>query len=218
MKIKITKEIATVIVLALSVIAILGGRWITGFYGKGKIVVLADEKSKGNLDAEIRIIEYTDFQCPACSMGAKVLHEYLKLYPDKIFLTYRHFPLPSLHPEAVRMAIYAECTAKQGKFWPYHDYLFENAHLLSRSISPAGKMRDKAQELQLDMKAFNTCVDAPETELTVLQEKEAGKDLGVQATPTYFLNGVMVVGSANIKKELEKILGIPVKALHDEKN
>ena len=217
MKIKMTRQIATIIVLALSVMAIFGGRWITGFYGKGHKLILENKKSKGNPDAGIKIVEYTDFQCSACSVGANVLHEFMNLYSDQIFLTYRHYPLPSMHPQAVKMAIYAECAAEQGKFWPYHDYLFENASVLSRSLSPAGKMQDKAGELQLDMKAFNACVDEPETELTVLQEKDSGKELGVRATPTYFLNGEMVVGSGNIKKELEKILGIPTKAPNDEK-
>ena len=218
MKIKMTRQIATIIILALSVMAIFGGRWITGFYGKGHKLILENKKSKGNPDAGIKIVEYTDFQCSACSVGANVLHEFMNLYSDQIFLTYRHYPLPSLHPYAVKMATYAECSAKQEKFWAYHDYLFENARVISRSISPVAKMLGQAEQMQLDMEKFKVCVESSEAELTVLQEKDAGKKLGVRATPTYFLNGEMVVGSGNIKKELEKILGIPTKAPKDEKN
>jgi len=208
MKLRFNKEIVTVVVLLVSVAVILGVRWAKGYYQKKQRVVVTDKKAKGNPEAPIQVIEYTDFLCPACAGGANALKKFMDVYPDQIFLVYRHFPLPQLHPYAITAAIHAECAAEQDTFWPYHDYLFENAKLITHSISPRRKLMDKAKELQLDMDKFEACVESPDAELAVLNDKSSGRELGARATPTYFVNGEMIVGSGNIKTKLTTILDI----------
>src|SRR6185503_18470178 len=81
-------------------------------------------RAKGNPAASLKIIEYMDFQCPACAKGAMYLHDTLAQKPNDIYLEVKYFPLEKAHTHAIRAARYAECAARQGKFWQFHDEVF----------------------------------------------------------------------------------------------
>ena len=161
----------------------------------------------GNPYAPIHVIEFTDFQCPACRDGALFLKEYMEQRPGKIYLQFKHYPIFNLHSYAKTTSIYAQCASQQGKFWPMHDQLFEGAMSLKHSLSVAGRLNRMAKSIGLDLEKLKMCVADPATEEIILRNKEEGKASGVKATPTYFVNGQMVVGKTALNRELEKYLG-----------
>jgi len=165
-------------------------------------------KAHGNPQAEIHIVEYTDFQCPACKKGAFLLADLFKKFPDKVYVEYRHFPISAIHRHALKAAIYAECAAKQDKFWPFHDLLFAKSKWWGRGISAEWRFDEMAQEVGLNLNELHICKDKEDIEKTVMTEKEAAGKMGVRATPTYFINGKMIVGPKSLITEVEKLLGI----------
>jgi protein-disulfide isomerase len=203
---KINKIFATIALLFILAVAILGLRWLswTLFPPTGGVQIEA--KTKGDPKAPIQIIEYTDFQCPACSKGDLKVKSYLERFGPKIYLEYRHYPLEEMHKFALRAAVYAECASGQNKFWPMHDLLFFRQGLWKQSENIENDFKVMAVEADLDLTQLAACVADPKTEKKIRQEKEQGQFLGVQATPTYFLNGKMVVGSGVLADELDKEL------------
>jgi protein-disulfide isomerase len=158
----------------------------------------SEPHAKGPDDAPVTIVEFSDFQCPACGQAFLDLHDVVRRRRD-VRLVFRHFPLDqrcndniehAVHPVACLAACAAECAAQQGKFWEYHDLLFENQ---------AGLARDNlfafARDLGLDMPRFRTCLDAPETVDLVREDVRAGSALGIQSTPTIFINGRRIQGA-----------------------
>ncbi len=208
------KWVATAILIIIQIAFIRAGRQIWGPGRSGPAGPAAAEgvseapaKSLGWPDAPVEIIEYTDFQCPACTAGARVVHDAFERYPEKIYLEYRHYPIPGLHPRAVRIAVYAQCAARQGRFWPYHDLLFEYRRELMRYPDFEDKLRDLASWEGLDLPKLEACVRDTRTEEAVLAEKREGRRRGVRATPTYFINGEMVVGARSLGGKLMEIFG-----------
>ena len=161
-------------------------------------VVREDAAVKGPANAPVTIVEFSDFQCPACAQAFRDLHELLSRRTD-VRLVFRNFPLDSscnealpraLHPNACLAAMAAECARQQDRFWEYHDRLFEN----QRSIERDALFRF-ARELGLDIAKFRTCLDAPETRARVSEDVRAGIAAGIESTPTLFINGRRIDGA-----------------------
>ncbi len=162
-------------------------------------VVGGEEHTKGNPDAPVTIVEFSDFECPACAEAFRDLKDLLRSRND-VRLVFRYFPLdascnPALqgrspHPDACRAAFAAECAGEQHRFWEYHDALFENQRALDRD-----SLFRYARDLALDIPAFRTCLDAPETRARVARDITAGIGVGVASTPTLFINGRTVDGA-----------------------
>ena len=158
----------------------------------------ADAPSKGSPSAPLTIVEFSDFQCPACGHAFKDLHELTRTRTD-IRLVFRHFPLDSscneampraLHPDACQAAIAAECAGRQSRFWEYHDLLFANQRTLDRD-----SLFRYAREVGVDIAAFRTCLDDPATKSRIADDVRAGIAAGVESTPTLFINGRRVDGA-----------------------
>jgi len=164
-------------------------------------------KAKGNPSGSIHVVEYSDFQCPACTRASRTLKQYFEKYSSRMYVEFRHYPIPRLHPYAITSAVFSECAAKQGKFWDYHDLLFETNREWSRSLRVRGRLMDMAEGIGMEMESFRRCVVDPSVEIEVLEEKSNGSGLGVHATPSYFINDQMVVGSRSLKEKLETLLG-----------
>jgi protein-disulfide isomerase/uncharacterized membrane protein len=153
---------------------------------------------KGGENAPITIVEFSDFQCPACGHAFADLRDLVRARSD-VRLIFRHFPLDaacnpgmthSLHPDACHAAVAAECAGQQSKFWEYHDELFENQRSLDRD-----SLFRYARELGLDIAAFRTCLDDPATMERIRADVDAGTKMGVDSTPTIFINGRRVDGA-----------------------
>ncbi len=160
--------------------------------------------TRGPLDAPVVIVEFSDFECPFCARVAPVLDELLRAYPSKIRLVFKHSPLPS-HPKAPLAHEAALAAGDQAKFWEMHDLLFANQRRLD-----ARDLVRYAKQLDLDMKAFNQALRSHRYRAMVEQDLTEARGLGVDATPTFFINGRKVVGArplADFKKVVETQLG-----------
>ena len=149
--------------------------------------------STGPADAPITIVEFGDFQCPFCRQWQQVTYQPLMAaYPGKIRLVYRDFPLTSIHPNAFPAAEAAQCANEQKAFWPYHDKLFS-----SENLSDAIYVQ-YAQELNLDMTKFNTCLANKPYDKYIQDNSDFAVKTGVDSTPTFFINGLALIGAQPI--------------------
>ena len=150
----------------------------------------------GNKDAQVKIIEYSDFQCPACGAAEPVARQIAEEFGDKISFEYRHFPLTSIHQYSFKAAEASECANDQGRFWEYHDILFRNQNSLKVS-----DLKRYADTLGLDTKSFNACLDSGAKKDIINLETREALAAGSTGTPTFFINGKKL---ANWKYELFK--------------
>jgi len=155
--------------------------------------------SKGPADAPLTIIEFSDFECPACGMAFHDLHDLAEQHPELVRLIFHHFPLDSdcnpnvtvrMHRSACGAAIASECAARAGKFWEYHDLLFRAQDKLGRDDLIA-----KAVGLGIPAETFTACLDDPTARARVLGDTGAGAKVGVKSTPTLVINGRVVEGA-----------------------
>jgi protein-disulfide isomerase len=146
-------------------------------------VPTAGAPETGPNDAPITLVEFSDFQCPYCSVATPQLQLVLKTYPTQVRLFFKHFPL-DMHSQAALAADAAVAAQKQGKFWPMHDALFASHNDLSRATILA-----LASAVGLDMKRFEADLDSPEIRKAVAHDLEDGSNVGVMSTPTLFIDG-----------------------------
>jgi protein-disulfide isomerase len=144
----------------------------------------------GPADAPITIVEFSDYECPFCRRWHNEVYEpLLAAYPGKIRLVYRNLPLTSIHPDALAAAEAAMCAGEQDAYWSYHEKLFS-----SESLGKAVYVQ-YAQDLSLNMKTFNACLSAHKYQRAIESDSDFAINLGVSSTPTFFINGLAVVGA-----------------------
>jgi len=143
-------------------------------------------------DAKITIVEYSDYQCPACGYFHPIIEKLKDHYGEKMEVKYRYFPL-STHQFAALAARAAQAAKNQEKFKAMHDMLFENQDSWSSSGNPQAQFENYAREIGLDMEQFREDLNAAETQRIVMEAKKEGQRLGVDATPTFFVNGEKLV-------------------------
>ncbi|HAL17890.1 MAG TPA: hypothetical protein DCP32_14445 [Anaerolineaceae bacterium] len=149
------------------------------------------DPSYGPADAPITIIEFSDFECPYCQRWhAEVWKKLAAAYRSQIRLVYRDFPLYSIHPNAGPAANAAECAKEQGKYWEFHDLLFSGAEKLGESA-----YQTYASALNMDLNAFQQCLDESRYEAEVTADFEYASSIGISSTPTFFINGVALIGA-----------------------
>ncbi len=153
-----------------------------------------------NSDADVVIEEFSDFECPFCKQQLPILKQVKSVYGDKVAIVYRHFPISQIHPNAYKAAEASECAKDQGKFWEYHDLIFQNQDRVSRDALEA-----YAAKLNLNMDQFNECMDTNQKFSIVQADFAEGSSRGVQGTPTLFINGQMLVGAQSFAKLKEVI-------------
>jgi protein-disulfide isomerase len=165
-----------------------------------KIEVATDgEPSLGPDNAPVTIVEFSDFQCPYCRQVQGPLKRVMAEYEGKLKLVFRDFPLRNIHPQAQKAAEAAQCAADQQKFWPYHDRLFAVTNL------QIDDLKKYAQELELNMEQFTSCLDSNKYANEVAEDLQAGQKAGVSATPTFFVNGFPLSGAASYERFKEVI-------------
>ena len=150
-----------------------------------------DDPALGPEDAPVTVIEFSDFQCPYCkSFRDNTFDALQQKYGNKIRFVYRDFPLTSIHPEAMKAAEAADCANEQGKFWEIHDLLFSTQASIGVSNS-----KQLAQQLGLDADKCNQCLDSDKYAQEVQADMNDGNSYGVTGTPTFFINGVRLIGA-----------------------
>lgn len=164
-----------------------------------------DTRVRGPADAPITIIEYSDFECPACQKSQEAVHALLTAFPGKIRLVYRHFPLAGHRFSGIAHQA-SECAHEEGKFWEYHDRLYAEQALWSRLGNPTETFFRYARDLGLDLDRFGSCLVDQRIMRRILLEKEKGNSLKVNSTPTFFINGERVVGPLEFRVKAEALV------------
>ncbi|MEK7543511.1 MAG: thioredoxin domain-containing protein [Patescibacteria group bacterium] len=204
---KLTGESKVLLSILAVTVAIIGGA--TFIFSKPPAppkpiareeLVTADSFQTGNASAAAWLVEFSDFQCPACRTFAPVVDELVTKYSDKLLFVYRHYPL-SQHAFAKPAALAAEAAGEQGKFWEMGKLLFENQDQLS--TAPWG---DLADQLKLDRKKFDAAINSDTLKTKVDRDETDAIRLGLPGTPSFFLNGVMitVASPADLKRAVEE--------------
>ena len=192
------------IIIALIVVVVLG---VAIFNSKKETAnnptsTNATNHLKGKADSTVKLVEYGDFQCPACYSYYPVVKQVAAEYGDRVSVQFRNFPL-SIHLNARAASRAAEAASKQGKFWEMHDLLFENADPNGKtgwvsSNAPTTFFNTFAKEIGIDVEQFKTDFASNEINSRVNADLAAGEKLGVEGTPTFFLDGKKISVNASI--------------------
>jgi protein-disulfide isomerase len=159
---------------------------------RAQIAVDDDPSRGGPTSAPITIVEFSDFQCPFCSRAETVVDDVMKKYGDKVHLVYRDYPL-SFHPNAETAAMGSECAEEQGKYWEMHKAMFANQSKLA-----ASDLVETAGTIGIDKDKFKACLDSGKYRAEVQKDFQDGMKAGVTGTPTFFINGIMIVGARGV--------------------
>jgi protein-disulfide isomerase len=155
-----------------------------------EVAIEPTDPSLGRSSAPITLIEFSDFQCPFCQRVAPTLKKLRETYGDKVRIVWKDFPLTQIHPQAFKAGEAAHCAGDQGKYWEYHDRLFAN----QQSLQPED-LKKHATDLGLDAAAFGACLDTSKYGERVRDGVAQGTRLGVNSTPTIYINGRMLSGA-----------------------
>lgn len=145
--------------------------------------------TRGPATAPVTVVEWSDYECPFCRRAQEVLQRLQGEFPDTVRFVFKDFPLRS-HPNALPAALAARCAGVQGRYWEYHDLLFVAQPDLSRDHLIA-----YARRLGLDAPAFTECLDTARFRDAVLADQREGREAGVRATPTFFINQRKIEGA-----------------------
>lgn len=155
-------------------------------------------RQKGEPGAPVVIVEYSDFQCPACRKAEEPLRSILSLYGKNVRILFKHFPLERVHPLARESAAASECAGRQGRFWEFHDLLYDRQGEWSQGASASERLLKYAREIGLDMKAFQACLGDPSVAAAIHADIEEGNNRWVSSTPTFFINRKRFAGAAQL--------------------
>lgn len=160
--------------------------------------------SIGPEDAEIVIVEFSDFQCPFCRRFHEQTYQaLLDAYPGQIRFIFRNLPLTSIHPEAMGAAVASLCANDQNAYWDYHGKLF------SSEAFGQDTYIQYATDLGLDVTVFTECLSSGKHDAFIQEDMDFSLNLGVQSTPTFFVNGLAIVGAqplSNFQQLIDKEL------------
>jgi protein-disulfide isomerase len=159
---------------------------------------------RGDPEAKVAVVEFSDFQCPYCGSSVTTLNQIAQTYGDRVRIVFKHMPL-SFHPNAPAAHAAAEAAHRQGKFWPMHDKIFAN----QKEMSPE-KYREYARELGLDLKQYDRDVADASVKQRIDADAAEARKLGVNGTPAFFVNGRYLKGAVpfeQIKQLLDEDLG-----------
>lgn len=171
-----------------------------------KLLIRDDSQNISTPSAVVTIVEFGDYQCPACGIAHPTILQVLKDFEGRINFVQRHFPLPS-HKNASIAAQAAEAAGTQGKFWQMHDKLYETQFDWAESGDPIGVFSGFAAELGLDVNKFKEEVSSNKYLAKIQQDMADGASVGVNSTPTFFINGKKFAGALSydqFKKEIEE--------------
>jgi protein-disulfide isomerase len=156
-------------------------------------VEVGNAERLGSENAPVQIVEFADYECPYCQNVNEDLRKLREQFGDQVSLVYKDFPLP-MHPLAARAAEAARCAGAQGKFWEFHDALFQTKKLHS------SELKEEARTLKLDGARFDKCLDSGEQTAVVKKDSQEAQRLGLQGTPSFFIDGHFMSGSIGYER------------------
>lgn len=174
--------------------------WLLAYLGTPKTnggslsdAVSEQDNIKGNIDAKVVLVEYSDFECPYCAQINPIVNQLSEQFaPEDLAIVYRHFPLVSIHDGAEPAARASEAAAKQGQFWEMHDMIFNTQSTWAAQGSAEDFFISLAESLGLESEQFKADMNSDEVKTRVRADISSGNKSGVQGTPTFFLNGSQI--------------------------
>jgi len=183
------------VVLGVILVVIIGGSvWYSGYAAeKNNEGVDANiVHAKGGDEGAVTLVEYSDFQCPACAAFQPIVSDVLDTFGDDVRFEYKHFPLSAIHPFAEQAARAAEAAGQQGKFFEYHDLLFAGQDAWTATPNPTVFFMRYAEELDLDMDKFSRHMRSTILRDKVRADAAKARELALTGTPSFFLNGTQM--------------------------
>lgn len=154
----------------------------------------------GPADAKVTVVEFSDFECPACRVAEPPLRALLKLHEGKVRFVFKHFPLERTHRWARAGAVAAECAGKQGRFWDFHHELYDHQEEWASEKSEE-KLASYAAKLKLDLPAWRSCREDASVQETVTADAKDALNAWVSSTPTFFINGKRFIGGRQLAEK-----------------
>ncbi len=198
------KEIKKLVWVGVIAVVLIGGGILT--YNATKpaekkidstILVRANSHTteQGTRTYPVTIVEFGDYQCPACAYVEPMVEKLLSEYPE-VKLVFRHFPLPG-HQHAMLASRAAEAAGEQGKFWEMHAAIYLNQDIWSRMTDATDAFVEMAKQLNLDVEKFKTDIASDKYDDFIVNDRKDGIDAGVNSTPSFFINGRKYLGGNN---------------------
>ncbi len=196
----------SILILAFAVFFMGGSTQKSGPVDQS-LLVKADSNKIASDSAKVTLVEFGDYQCPACGMAAPVIKQILDEYQGKVGFVFRHFPLPQ-HSNAMIAAKAAEAAGEQGKYWQMHDRLYSAQQEWENLPNPTETFVGYAKEFGMDESAFKASITTEKFFDKINGDKNDGNTLGVDSTPTFFVNGIKIRGFAykDLKLQIDKAL------------
>lgn len=155
-------------------------------------ILIGDSPTKGNPDADVILMKFSDFQCSFCARATGEIEAFTADYSEDVLFVYKHFPLTSIHPQALPAAQAAWAAGQQDQFWPYHDALFANQAVLEDRLYV-----EIAEDLGLDMEQFNRDRESQESMQAVARDLALASELQLSSTPTFVMDDILIPGVVN---------------------
>ncbi len=195
--------------LLIALVVILLGSFFFSFHKKRSLeksehtTPIENKKHiKGPETVKYKLVEYSDFQCPACRSVNSAVMKLRAEHPEVFSIEFKHFPLRSIHGNAQIAAQAAEAAGLQGKFWEMHDLLFEKQSEWNRSVNPKQVFKTYAKSLGLDVNLFTRDLKSDEIEKIVNGEYDEARALGLNGTPSFLLDGKKIDIGAFIEEHI----------------
>jgi len=205
------------IILGLGVLAFVGAFAFIVFsikQSKNKPVTLSSSGHvKGSASASATLVEFGDFQCPACKSYEPFVRRATADFDGRLKLIFKHFPLTSIHPNAMLAARVSIAADKQGKFWEMHDWLYDEQDAWAGLPAAAAqtKMEEAAKEFGLNVDQFREDINNPETDDQILEHQDEGIAIGVASTPTFFINNKKLESNPQDYEDFKKLIEQEIK-------
>lgn len=155
-----------------------------------QVAVTSQDPTRGPATALVTLVEFSDYQCPFCGRVTPTLKRLRETYGERLRIVWKDYPLTDIHPQAQKAAEAAWCAGEQGKYWEFHDRLFANQATLGME-----GLKQHATAVGLEPIGFTSCVDSGRHAKRVQDGAELGRELGVDSTPTAFINGRRLTGA-----------------------
>ncbi len=163
-------------------------------------LIVRDSPTTGAVARKIVLAEFSDFQCPFCGRSQATLQQFMDKHGDRVTLTFKHFPLKDIHPQAMPAALAAWAAQQQGKFWEYHAALFAHQDRLGEAL-----YGELAAKFDLDRERFDRDRQSDAAKAAVEKDLELGRSLGISGTPTFVMNGIGFAGAVELA-QFEEVL------------
>jgi protein-disulfide isomerase len=203
-----TRKIFLVGTIILGLLIVGGLVWAVamgpggGNGGADQNIVFNDEgnPARGPDNAKVTVRIYSDFQCPACKIAEKTFQQIIKEYENRVRFVWNDMPLTSFHANALGAAVAGRCAQEQNKFWEYSSKLFETQSDWDKLTAPNDFFAGLAEQLGLQKDSFASCLGQVTPRSKVTKDEQEGIAIGVEATPTFFVNRFKYEGAADLAK------------------